>query len=129
MSESSGLRFDKYLWSVRLYKTRSLATEACKNGRILLNGQPVKPSKIIEINTQFTLRRPPAQLSFRVISLPPSRVSAKLVSNYLEDLTTIEERTKLEVSKLSNDGRRVRGAGRPTKKDRRNLDEMRNSDS
>lgn len=129
MSESSGLRFDKYLWSVRLYKTRSLATDACKNGRILLNGQPVKPSRSIGINTLFTLRRPPAQLSFRVISLPPSRVSAKLVSIYLEDLTTIEERAKLEVSKLSNDGRRLRGTGRPTKKDRRTLDDMRNSDS
>lgn len=124
MSDSSSLRFDKYLWSVRLFKTRSLATDACKNGRVKLKGLPVKPSRSVELNDEFTLRRAPATLSFRVKGLPPSRIGAKLVSLYLEDMTPESEMEKLDIRLIPDAGRRQRGMGRPTKKERRDIDRL-----
>ena len=124
MAEKSAPRIDKYLWSVRLFKTRSMATDACRNGRILINGQPVKPSRTAEINDLFTIRRPPVILSFKITGIPPSRVSAKLVSLYLEDLTPESEKNKLEIKLTTTQGRRPRGTGRPTKKERRDLDRL-----
>ncbi|MBS0011026.1 MAG: RNA-binding S4 domain-containing protein, partial [Bacteroidales bacterium] len=96
-----GIRYDKYLWAVRLFKTRSMASDACRNGRVQIDGLNIKPSRTAVIEDVFTLRRPPALLNFRVKELPPSRVGAKLVSQYIEDLTPEEEREKLNI-KLSD---------------------------
>ena len=119
-----GMRFDKYLWAVRLFKTRSLASDACRNGRIQAAGQNIKPSRTAVPGDTFTLRRPPALLTFRIIGLPPSRVGAKLVGEYLEDLTPEGEREKLNIRLSDKTGHRERGTGRPTKKERRNIDKM-----
>ncbi|TFH37330.1 MAG: RNA-binding S4 domain-containing protein [Bacteroidia bacterium] len=127
MSNNPSPRYDKFLWTVRLFKTRSLATDACKNGRILLNGIAVKPSRLAEINDEFTFRKAPATLSYRIKSLPPSRVGAKLVSLYIDDLTPESEKEKLDLKLLPIAGRRQRGMGRPTKKARRDIDRMKNS--
>lgn len=124
MSDVQGTRFDKYLWTVRLFKTRSLATDACRNGRVLLNGSTIKPSRIAAAGDLFTLRRPPATFSFRIIAIAPSRVSASLVSQYLEDQTPESERSKLDVRITPPTGYRQRGTGRPTKKERRDLDRL-----
>ncbi|MEZ4999277.1 MAG: RNA-binding S4 domain-containing protein [Bacteroidales bacterium] len=124
MVEKTAPRIDKYLWSVRLFKTRSLASEACRNGRVQINGLAVKPSRTAEIGDRFTIRRPPAILSYMITGIPPSRVSAKLVSLYLEDLTPESERSKLEIRLTTTQGRRPRGTGRPTKKERRDLDRL-----
>lgn len=121
------MRYDKYLWAIRLFKTRSLASDACRNGRILSEGQNIKPSKAAAPGDMFILRRPPALLTFRIIGLPPSRVGAKLVGEYLEDLTPEEEREKLNIKLTNNTGQRPRGTGRPTKKERRDIDRMRES--
>lgn len=127
MGDNASPRYDKYLWSVRLFKTRSQATDACRNGRVLIKGLPVKPSHTAEVNDEFNLRRAPATLTFRIIGLPPSRVGAKLVPLYLEDLTPASERDKLDLRLLPDSGRRPRGMGRPTKKERRDIDRLKNN--
>ncbi len=121
-SSKPGTRIDKYLWTVRLYKTRSQASEACRKGRINVNGIPVKPSYTISEGDSFTMRRPPVIFSYKVTSLPPSRVSAKLVPEYLEDHTPESEKQKLEVIMTSRSDKRMKGTGRPTKKERRDID-------
>jgi ribosome-associated heat shock protein Hsp15 len=125
MNDMEGTRYDKYLWSVRLFKTRSMASDACRNGRVQINGTDIKPSRTAAREEIFTLRRPPALLTFRIKEIPPSRVGAKLVSQYLEDLTPEKEREKLNISLTDKTGRRPRGTGRPTKRERRDLDRMR----
>lgn len=125
MNNMEGVRYDKYLWAVRLFKTRSMASDACRNGRVQIDGLNIKPSRIAAIEDIFTLRRPPALLTFRVKELPPSRVGAKLVSLYLEDMTPEEEREKLNIKLSGNTGLRPRGTGRPTKRERRDLDRLR----
>ena len=104
-----------------------MASDACRNGRIQVEGQNIKPSRVAAPGDTFTVRRPPALLTFRIIGLPPSRVGAKLVDGYLEDLTPEEEREKLNIKLTENTGRRPRGMGRPTKKERRDIDRMRES--
>ncbi|MCA1756801.1 MAG: RNA-binding S4 domain-containing protein [Bacteroidales bacterium] len=125
MSNMEGIRYDKYLWTVRLFKTRSMASDACRNGRVQIDGLNIKPSRTAVIEDIFTLRRQPALLNFRVKELPPSRVGAKLVSQYLEDLTPEEEREKLNIKLSDKTGLRPRGTGRPTKRERRDLDRLR----
>lgn len=120
-----GTRYDKYLWAVRLFKTRSMASDACRNGRVQIEGTNIKPSRTAAREEIFTLRRPPALLTFRVKEIPPSRVGAKLVNLYLEDLTPEEEREKLNIRLTDRTGLRPRGTGRPTKRERRDLDRMR----
>ena len=120
--ETPDVRIDKFLWSVRIYKTRSQATEECKKGRVSINGIPVKPSRIISGNEIITIRKPPASYTIRVIKPLGNRVSAKLAADYIEDLTPEEEKIKLEMSRSVYPGFRQRGLGRPTKKERRNLD-------
>jgi len=116
------VRIDKYLWAVRLYKTRSLATDACKIGRILINNSPAKPSRGIEGNEILVIKKPPVLYTFRVIAPIENRVSPKLVMNYLEDLTPDSEKVKLEIQKSSPAAFRKKGTGRPTKKERRVID-------
>jgi ribosome-associated heat shock protein Hsp15 len=118
-------RIDKWLWAVRVFKTRAIATEACKKGRILVNGVEAKPSKEIKCGDMVTVRKPPLVYSFVVKTLVNNRLPAKLISEYLNDQTSPEELDKLKV-KDSYFLNRERGTGRPTKKERRQIDKLKN---
>lgn len=125
MSSTGHNRIDKFLWSVRLYKTRSQAADACKNGRVQLNSTAVKPSRVIEAEDIITVRKMPVIYTYRCLAVPPSRVGARLVNLYLEDLTPEEELQKLDLRVNYNIGYRKRGSGRPTKRERRDIDRLR----
>ena len=122
MTDIKSVRIDKFLWAVRIYKTRSLAANACKMRRVLVNDNPVKPSRMIEYGESFTVKKPPVTNTYRITGLTGNRVSAKLVSNYLEDLTPEEEKMKLDLRKSGPVNFRKKGTGRPTKKERRVID-------
>ena len=118
------IRVDKWLWAVRIFKTRSQATEACKKGRILIREQPVKPSRVLRINDIIQIKKPPVVYSYKVTGLLAKRLSARLVQDYIEDITPESELQKLKVREtffISRD----RGSGRPTKKERRIMDKLR----
>ncbi|MDR0973812.1 MAG: RNA-binding S4 domain-containing protein [Prevotellaceae bacterium] len=121
MSEA---RIDKWLWAVRLYKTRTIATEACKKGRITMNGTAVKPSRTVKPGDVLQVRKPPITYSFRILQAIENRVGAKLVPEMLQDITPPEQYELLEMSRISGFVGRARGTGRPTKKDRRELDDF-----
>jgi ribosome-associated heat shock protein Hsp15 len=118
------LRIDKWLWAVRLYKTRSLATNACKNNQISIDSISVKPSRIVKVGDVVFVKRPPIVRSYKVLGLLAQRESAKVVVEFIEDITPQEELGKLEVLKLTKTVYRERGLGRPTKKDRRSMEEF-----
>lgn len=122
MPVNKPVRIDKFLWSVRIYKTRSIASEACRKGRIIINDSPVKPSKSVSKDEIIIVKKLPVIFKYRIIEPIENRVSAKLVSNYIEDLTTEEEKSKLDVRHPGLSSFRERGTGRPTKKERRSLD-------
>jgi len=124
MDSETNIRIDKYLWAVRLFKTRNIASEACRSGKILINNYPVKPSRIINVNDIFTLRSNPIVYTYKVKELLSNRVGPKLVDAYLENLTPPEELLKLEMNSISPLIKRDRGAGRPTKKERRDIDKL-----
>ena len=117
-------RIDKWLWAVRLYKTRSIATDACKKGQVTMNGVTMKPSKTIKEGDVVSVRKPPITYTFRVLKAIENRVGAKLVPEMLENITPKEQYDILEMSKISGFANRMRGTGRPTKKERRDLDEF-----
>lgn len=119
-----GVRADKFVWAVRLAKTRSDAADALKGGRVLVNGTQIKPSRDIVVGDVIGVKRMPAIFSFKVIALSDKRVGAKLVPTLLEDITPEGELEKLALARLSTVGERDRGTGRPTKRDRRELDEF-----
>lgn len=123
MTAEKGERIDKFLWCVRLYKSRSIATEECKKGRIIVGGHPVKPASLIAPGATLTVRKPPVTYTYRVTAIPKGRVGAQLVGNYITDLTPEEEKAKLLAGKMVN-GFRPRGLGRPTKRDRRELEDF-----
>lgn len=118
------MRIDKYLWCVRYFKTRSLATEACNKGHLKINNAVVKASKDVFIGDSITIRKNQIYYSFEVIGIPTTRVGAKLVALYIIDTTPAEELERLELVKYSQDYYRGKGTGRPTKKDRRDLEEF-----
>lgn len=120
-------RIDKWLWTVRIFKTRSLATEECKKGRVRINEIEAKPSREIRIGETITVRKPPLNYTFIVKGIPKNRIGAKLVDDFLENITPKEELQKLEPGFMAFQGYRERGSGRPTKKERRTLDEIRDS--
>jgi len=121
------LRIDKFLWSVRLYKTRSKATEACKKGRIFIDDIAVKASRQVTKDEIIKVKKPPVLYTYRIKELPVSRMSAKLVDDFIEDLTPEDEKIKLDLKqKAGINKHRYKGSGRPTKKDRRDLDKFRN---
>jgi ribosome-associated heat shock protein Hsp15 len=128
MSEDNNTRIDKWLWMVRIYKTRSLATDECKKGRVKINDSEVKASKDIRIGDSVSVRKPPITYTYIVKAVPKNRVGAKLVDEFVENTTPSEELAKLEPGFLAFQGSRKRGTGRPTKKERRTLDEIRDSD-
>ncbi len=116
------MRIDKYLWCTRYYKTRSIATEACKKGHIKINGTNVKPSKDIFTGEKISVRKNQINYEMLVIDVPANRVGAKLVDLYRKDVTPKEAFENQEVLKFSKDYYRKKGTGRPTKKDRRDID-------
>ena len=116
------VRIDKWLWAVRLFKTRSLATEECKKGRVTIDGVQVKPSRVPKPGDIIKVRKNPVTYSYKVIGLVGKRIGAKLVHEYVEDITPPEELKILEMRAQMGSFGRDRGAGRPTKKDRRDLD-------
>lgn len=119
--EKTEVRIDKWLWAVRLFKTRTLAVEACKKGRIMIQGTNIKPSRMIRVGDIIQIKKPPITYSFKVLDLSEKRMGAKLVPEFMEDATPQSEYDILELSKVSGFIDRDRGAGRPTKKDRRDL--------
>lgn len=122
------MRIDKYLWCTRYFKTRSIATEACKKGHIKLNGTNVKPSKDVFSGEKLTIRKNQINYEIIVLGIPKSRVGAKLVDLYRKDVTPKEAFENQELLKYSKDYYRKKGTGRPTKKDRRNIDEYKDED-
>ena len=121
MSEA---RIDKWLWAVRLYKTRTLAAAACKRGQVMMNGVTLKPSRTVREGDVVSVRKPPVTYTFRVRQAIEKRVGAKLVPDVLENITPREQYEILELSRISGFVDRARGTGRPTKKERRDLDEF-----
>jgi ribosome-associated heat shock protein Hsp15 len=119
----SKVRVDKWLWAVRIYKTRSQAAEACRKGRISIGNLPVKPSHEVAPGDVVKVRRPPITRSYKVLVLTDKRVSAKIAADCVKDITPPEELEIIETQKQMSWMYRERGSGRPTKKDRRNLDE------
>ncbi len=117
------MRIDKYLWCIRLYKTRSIATEAVKKGHITINEQQAKPSREVFPMDKITVRKNQINYQLTVLDIPANRVGAKLVDIYRKDETPKEAFEHLELLKLSKDYYRTKGSGRPTKKDRRDIDD------
>lgn len=117
-------RIDKWLWASRIFKTRSIASEACKKGRISINGMQVKPARMIKPGEVIQVKKPPVTYSFKVLQAIEKRIGAKLVPEVLENVTTPDQYELLEMSKISGFVDRARGTGRPTKKDRRSMDEF-----
>ena len=121
-SDERKVRFDKWLWAVRIYKTRSMAAAACRKGKVILNNFPVKPSRNISLNEIIVVKKPPLILTYKIKKLPQKRLSAKLAKECFEDMTPQEEFDKLKVKELPGLGYRKKGDGRPTKKERRIID-------
>jgi ribosome-associated heat shock protein Hsp15 len=119
------VRIDKFLWAVRIFKTRSIASDACNKGRVLIDGVQTKPSKEIKGNESITIRKPPVIYSYKIKAIVKNRLPAKLVPDYIEDVTSIEELDKLRVNETFFI-KRDRGTGRPTKKERRTIDRLHN---
>ena len=117
-------RIDKWMWAARIFKTRTIAAEACKKGRISINGSQVKPARMVKPGDVVQVRKPPVTYSFKVLQAIEKRVGAKLVPEIMENVTTPDQYELLEMSKISGFVNRAKGTGRPTKKDRRDLDEF-----
>ena len=118
------VRIDKWLWAVRIFKTRSLASEACKKGRVMVENVAVKPSRIVRRGDIVQVRKPPVTFSFKVLDLTDKRMGAKLVPQYMENITPPDQYEILELNKISGFIDRQRGTGRPTKKERRDLEQF-----
>ena len=116
------MRIDKYLWCILVYKTRSLATDSCKKGHIKIGGSNVKASREVFGNELLLVRKDQINYQIRVIDLPQSRIGCKLVDLYRKDMTPAEEFNKNELLKFAKEHYRKKGEGRPTKKDRRDID-------
>ena len=121
---NSEARIDKWLWAARVYKTRTLASDACKNGRITINGALAKPSRTVKVGDQVGVKKSPITYTFRVLQAIEKRVGAKLLPEVSENITPPEQYELLEMNRISGFIDRARGTGRPTKKDRRALDDF-----
>lgn len=116
-------RIDKLLWSLRVFKTRTEATDACKGGKVKIGGDGVKPSRAVKVGETITIHKGVVQYTYRIIQIPAHRLGAKLVPEYAENLTPQSELDKLRAPVETFFLRRDRGTGRPTKKDRREMEE------
>lgn len=117
-------RLDKWLWAARIYKTRTLAADACKNGRVTINGAQAKPSRVVKVGDEVGVKKSPITYTFRVKQAIEKRVGAKFLPDVLENITSAQQYELLEMSRISGFVGRARGTGRPTKKERRALDEF-----
>ena len=126
MTDIPCVRIDKFLWAVRIYKTRSQATDACRRGKILIDGNPARPSKTIDGREILTVKKPPVTYTYKITFPVDNRVSAKLVINFIEDMTPESEKAKLDMHQGGFPGYRKKGSGRPTKKDRRIIESWTN---
>ena len=115
-------RIDKWLWAARIFKTRSIASDACKNGRVTIGGVNMKPSRSVKVGDVVSVKKPPITYSFKVLKTIEQRVGAKLIPEIYENVTDPKQYELLEMSRISGVVDRARGTGRPTKKERRALD-------
>ena len=115
------VRIDKWLWAMRVFKTRTIATDACKKGRVMMGGAPVKPSRTIKEGDVIEVRKPPITYTFRVKATTQNRLGAKLVPDYLENITPQSQYDLLEMTRISGFVDRRKGLGRPTKRDSREM--------
>lgn len=120
-------RIDKWLWSMRVFKTRTIATDACKKGRVSMGGATVKPSRTVKPGDVIDVRKPPITYTFRVLAIPPGRLGAKLVPEYLENITAPDQYELLEMTRISGFVDRRKGLGRPTKRDARSMAQFKES--
>lgn len=118
------VRIDKWLWAVRIFKTRTIAAEACKKGRVMIDDASVKPSRNIRTGDVIQVRKPPVTYSFKVLAPADKRMGAKMVPQFMENVTPPDQYELLELNKISGFVDRQRGTGRPTKKERRDLDQF-----
>lgn len=121
-----GVRVDKYLFAMRIYTTRAIAADACKVGRVTINGRPLKASYTLEIGNKFSIRKGPITFTYEILQLSENRLGAKLVADYLRDITAKDQLELIELAKLAGQTGRDRGTGRPTKKDRREIEQFMN---
>ena len=119
---SDEARIDKWLWAARIFKTRTIAADACKNGRVMVNDTNVKPSRMVKVGDKISVRKPPVTSSFKILKAIEQRVGAKLLPEIYENVTTPDQYELLEMIRISGFVNRQRGTGRPTKKDRRAMD-------
>ena len=118
------IRIDKWLWALRLFKSRSMAGEACTKGKIRIDGQPVKASRNVKVGDIITIRQGAFTMMFEILLLTDNRLPAKSVADFCKDITSQEEREKMKTHSMTTHSDRPRGEGRPTKRDRRELDEF-----
>ena len=116
------------MWATRIFKTRSVAADACKKGRVMMGGVAVKPSRMVKVGDVIQVRKPPVTFSFKVLELAQNRMGAKLVPQYMENVTPPEQYEILEMNRISGFVNRAKGLGRPTKKDRRELEQFTGAD-
>ena len=124
--ENKEARIDKWLWAARIFKTRTIAAAACKKGQVSIQGAVLKPSRMVKVGDVINVRKPPITYSFRIIKAIERRIGAKLIPEVLENVTSPDQFELLEMSKISGFVNRAKGTGRPTKKERRNLEEFTN---
>ena len=117
-------RIDKWLWSVRIFKTRTIASEACKKGRVTINGIQAKPSKMVKEGDTVSVRKAPVTYTFKVLQAIENRVGAKLVPEMMENITPQDQYDLLEMNRIAGFVKRDAGLGRPTKKDRRDMEDF-----
>ncbi|MCU4173631.1 RNA-binding S4 domain-containing protein [Carboxylicivirga sp. N1Y90] len=123
-----GVRIDKFLWAVRLFKTRSIASEACKKGRVTMDNQSIKSSRTIKIGDKISIRVPPIIRTYEVLDVAEKRMGAKLTPDFIKDITAPDQLETLELAKLASSSGRNKGLGRPTKKDRRDIERLQEGD-
>lgn len=123
----SEVRIDKWIWAVRIFKTRTIAAEACKKGRVMINDVVVKPSRTVKVGDTVKVRKPPITYSFRVLALTENRLGAKLVPDYMENITPKSELDMLDIVRIAGFVDRRKGLGRPTKREGRRLEEFTSS--
>ena len=121
---NSEARIDKWLWSARIFKTRTIAADACKNGRVAVNGVNVKPSRMVKADDVVSVRKPPVTFSFRLLKPIEQRVGAKLLPEVYENVTPQDQYDLLEMNRIGGFVKRAAGLGRPTKKDRRDMEDF-----
>ena len=123
------VRIDKWMWATRIFKTRTIAAEACKKNRVMIQGVNVKASRMIKVGDVIQVRKPPITYSFKVLEVTERRMGAKMVPQYLENVTTADQYEILELNRISGFVDRAKGMGRPTKKDRRELEQFAGPDA